>query len=105
MPSKTVKKGEEKRVDLLSFLSEEKPETGGETKGEAPRSPNELEHTVISFLKSKGGKAAKSELYQWAKNKGVPPATLYTAIANMLRSGVLRRSFDESAQEIVFTLA
>lgn len=105
MPSKTVKKGEEKRVDLLSFLSEEKPKTGGETKSEAPRSPNELEHAVISFLKSKGGRAAKSELYQWAKSRGVAPAALYTTIVNMLRSGALRRSFDENAQEIVFILA
>jgi len=105
VPSKTVKKGEEKSVDLLSFLSEEKPKTGGETKGEAPGNPNELEHAVISFLKSKGGKAAKSELYQWAKNRGVAPAALYTTVANMMRSGTLRRSFDENAQEIVFALA
>jgi predicted aconitase with swiveling domain len=105
VPSKAVKKGEEKSVDLLSFLSEEKPKTSGETKDEAPRSPNELEHAVVSFLKSRGGKAAKSELYQWAKNRGVAPAALYTTITNMLRSGALRRNFDETAQEIVFALA
>lgn len=103
MPSKPARRGEEKSIDLLSFLG-----GGSETKkgvsAEVAGSPDELGHAVTSFLRSKGGKAAKSELYEWAKKKGIPPAALYNTIAKMLRSGALRRSFDENFQEIVFTL-
>lgn len=105
MPSKAAKKGEEKSVDLLSFFSEEKLEERGKVRAETSGNLSELELAVVSFLKSKGGKATKSELYQWAKKRGVAPAALYATITKMLQSGTIRRSFDESAQEIAFALA
>jgi DNA-binding MarR family transcriptional regulator len=103
VPSKSAKKTEEKSADLLSFLGGE-VEARREAKVEVAGGSGELERAVISFLRSKGGKAAKSELYEWAKRRGVPPAALYNALTKMLQSGAIRRSFDESLQEIVFAL-
>jgi len=105
VPSRSPKKGEEKSgVDLLSFLGVE-AEAKREAKAEVAGSPDELERAVISFLRSRGGKAAKSQLYEWAKKRGTPSAALYNAIAKMLQSGTLRRSFDEDLQEVVFSLS
>lgn len=76
-----------------------------ETGAKAPTPSGGLEQAITSFLRSRGGKVAKSELYRWAKNRGIAPAALYAAISNMLKSGTLRRVFDESAQEVAFVLA
>lgn len=95
-------------VDLLSFLStasDEKQETERARKAEETQSIGEdREADIRHFLRSKGGRATKTELYNWAKMKSVPPAVLYNVISKMVREGKVVRRFDENSQELVYEL-
>lgn len=64
-----------------------------------------LEADVRHFLKSKGGKATKTELYAWAKKRGIPPAALYSAISRLSSEGKIVKRFDEGSGELVYELS
>lgn len=95
-------------VDLLSFLSTT-PGRGEEAshtqKAEEAQLINaDREADVRHFLRSKGGRATKTELYNWAKRKGITPAALYSVISRMVSEGKVAKRFDESSQELVYEL-
>lgn len=95
-------------VDLLSFLSathEGEEETSQARKAEeAQLTSADREADVRNFLRSKGGRATKTELYDWAKRKGISPAALYSMISRMVGEGKVVKRFDESSQELVYEL-
>ncbi|MEM1508800.1 MAG: hypothetical protein QW291_06060 [Thermofilaceae archaeon] len=62
------------------------------------------EELIVSFVEEKGGKVTKSELYEWAKVRGLTPATLYRIIARLIGEKVLRKEFDEDVKELVYIL-
>ncbi|RLE88310.1 MAG: hypothetical protein DRJ96_00200 [Thermoprotei archaeon] len=95
MPSK--RRRSEEAGDLLSFLGvgEEKP-VAREEAGE---------RAVLSYIRGRGGRVRRSELYAWAKRRGITPAVLYKSLMKLMEEGVLRREFDESSEEVVYTLS
>jgi len=83
--------------DLLSFLGV------GEEKAVIKKEVGE--EAVLSYIRSRGGRVRKSELYTWAKRRGITPASLYASITKLVSEGVLRREFDESSEEVVYVIS
>lgn len=111
MPRRRKKEGESGRaVDITSFFSQpsktgkEKPpaESGGI---KAPLLLSEVEKAVYERVKAAPGGIGKSELYHWAKKKGIKPADLYKAIVNLVAQGKIRRVFDPEREEYVYVVA
>ena len=62
------------------------------------------EDSLLSFIKSKGGKVRKSELYNWAKGKGLPPAELYRSLSKLISEGKVVKRFDDESKELVYAV-
>lgn len=90
-------KGDQHKEDLLAFLKVEN------TRVESRSRPVE-EEFLISFVEEKGGKVTKSELYEWAKVRGLTPATLYKVVARLVEEKVLYKEFDDEVKELVYVL-
>ncbi len=91
-------KGSQRNENLLDFLEVENTQVEN-------RSNLVGEGDIISYIEKKGGKVAKSELYEWTKDKGLTPAALYKVLARLVGEKVLRKEFDEEAEELVYVLA
>lgn len=90
-------KGDQRNENLLAFLEVENARVES-----ALHSVEEGD--VVSFVEKKGGKVTKSELYEWAKGKGLTPVALYKVLARLVGEKVLRKEFDEEAEELVYVL-
>lgn len=90
MPSK--RRRQKEGGDLLSFLGVE------EARGALG------EDALLSYIRRRGGRVRKSELYAWAKKSGVTPAALYRSLTKLMEEGALRRQFDDSSEEVVYVL-
>lgn len=113
MSKKEKKRATEGGPDLFSFFGGESISARSEGSYVNKRSTSSsqravnltiLEDEIRLFLKNKSGKVKKSELYSWAKEKDLPPATLYMLINRMINEGKLRKSFDESSNELTYEL-
>lgn len=95
-------------MDLLAFLtpSPDKEQQGAKTAKtkEASEISSDWEAKVKRFLDGKGGKAMKTELYDWAKQTKIPPAILYHTISRMISEGKLVKRFDEGSKELIYEL-
>jgi len=102
-----------KAVDITAFLGGPQPpqektrDRGGETptQVEAPRPAGDVVDLVYRRIKESPGGIGKSELYRWAKAKGVKPADLYRAILQLVSQGRIKRRFDPEKEEYVYVAA
>ncbi len=109
MPRKKKKKGESegRPLDLTAFLGEETPtaERKAERVGEEIKAPlltDETASLIYEKISSTPGGLGKSELYRWAKKKGIKPADLYRAIIRLVSQGKIKRVFDPEKEEYVY---
>jgi len=107
--SKELKRAQKEGVDLLSFFEAPpagpKQEGTGQAKAEVqPPSASAIESELMCLLKSKGGRVTKTELYSWAKKRGIPPASLYRAVTNLLQGSKIAKRFDEKSEDLVYEL-
>lgn len=104
MPSKRSRRAERQgggSSDLLSFFSVERDVSALTT---AQTTVVDSEEAVLSFIKGKGGKVTKSELYEWAKKRELTPAALYRALSKMVKDGIITKKFDENSQELSYVI-
>ena len=112
MPRKKKKSSEEgKSLDITAFLGggPQPPRgegaAGGAEAGGAISAPPLLDETVdliYNYISGFPGGVGKSELYKWAKSKGVKPADLYRAILQLVSQGKIKRVFDPEKEEYVY---
>lgn len=86
-------------ADLTSFFTQP---VGKEV--EQPHLREDVEALVLALLKSRG-LLTRSELYEWAKKRGIKPVELYRSLSSLLSKGLLGRRFDAEREEYVFYLA
>lgn len=102
-------KSAQSSMDLTAFFAP--PSSDDQQKAkvvhqiEGVRTGGDLEAAIRRFLKEKGGRATKTELYEWAKRKNIPPAHLYSTITRMIAEGRLTRRFDDGFKELVYELS
>jgi len=107
--SKEPKRAQKEGVDLLSFFeappARPRQEGAGQAKAEVQLpSASAIEGELIRLLRSKGGRVTKTELYSWAKKRGIPPASLYRAVTSLLQGGRIAKRFDEKSEDLVYEL-
>ncbi|MCS7104461.1 MAG: MarR family transcriptional regulator [Thermofilaceae archaeon] len=74
--------------------------------GTVPTSASsDLSALILSFLKEKGGKVSKSELYEWSRRVGITPVTLHDTLLRMVQKGFLIKRFDDELKDLVYCLA
>ncbi len=96
-------------VDLLSFFeggsaAERAKPAEAAAREAVPRSAPSLEGELVSFIRSRGGRVTKTELYGWAKRRNIPPAHLYNTIVKMISENKLKRLFDSEHDELAYEL-
>jgi len=89
-----------KEMTLDSFLTSFK---GGERDKKAERREVEVgvEEEVRSFITSRG-RVPKSDLYAYAKRRGIKPVDLYKALKTLEDKGVIRKAFDGELKELIY---
>jgi len=100
-------------VDILSFFpvkEEKKPEEAGETPVEREEKPQlrevvtrDVKSEVLEYISSKG-MVPKSDMWAWAKSRGIKPAELYRALRDLEKEGLIRRVFDPEREELAYNV-
>ncbi|MEM1690981.1 MAG: hypothetical protein QXG48_04715 [Thermofilaceae archaeon] len=96
-------------VDLTAFFTPSSGDDRQKAKAahqiEGVKTSEDLEAALRGFLKERGGRATKTELYEWAKRKNIPPAPLYSTISRMIAEGRMIKRFDDGSRELVYELS
>jgi len=97
------------KVDITSFLVQssekrmhEEPKVSEvKVTTEVPAVDIQVEAELMSFIRTKG-KVRKSKVYQWSKERRITPASLYRALVNLERKGLIKKEFDEDVKELIY---
>ncbi len=84
----------EKKVEVAEREEVAKPSATDVTLGG-------IEREVLSYIETRG-KIKKSELYSWAKLKGLKLSDVYKALHKLIASGLIERRLDGSSGELVY---
>ncbi len=93
-------------VEITSFFATPPPKEGVEGRREGP-APTPLptadvEGALLKFLRQ--GARTKSEIYEWARSRRIPPAALYRALLSLQDRGLIKKYFDGERNELAYSL-
>ncbi len=102
-------KGEKPVMDLTAFLTpqqpsvaEEKPEKKVPENTAKKMFTSDIEELLLNYIKSYPSGVTKSQLYEWAKKKGIKPVDFYRALTRLITNKAVKRFFDPEREEYAF---
>lgn len=103
------KEGKKTVIDLTAFLTPQKPSAPEEKPEKTASKPvakkmltTELEELLLNYIKSHPSGVTKSQLYMWAKKRGIKPIDFYKALTHLIANNAVKRFFDPEREEYAF---